>query len=448
MVINNYQFSRSLRIIGAKDPTWVIRYVYYAFIFSIPFEMVNAGSEESNFSLAKIAGFIFIMSTPLQPRLCFKFPPGVFWCFALHLYIYAILGYLQNSEFTSLIISQLCTLIQMLLLFWISYNLMRYEQVSKGTLVALAASCILLSFLQVLGFTGEIEANNRASVFGENPNVLGTVLSLGLLVLLGLAHSRKEIALTVRLFLLLCYGILGITIIRSGSRGAIVALMLSLLIFLLHGRDIRYKIKSALIILLIGSALSVVSYQIDFVRERWESTFIQGDTAGRDKIFDAAWELYLEKPWTGWGPVHNLFELGARLGLETRNPHNSYLMILTETGLLGAIPFFVGIWLCWRAAWEARGCPQGVLPVALMFFFLVVNVKGTYITDKFFWIVLAYALASGNSAALLKRRKISTPALHIAPGTVRRRMVLGSAKTARFTRSASSGAPPASFLGA
>ena len=81
---------------------------------------------------------------------------------------------------------------------------------------------------------------------------------------------------------------------------------------------------------------------------------------------------------------------------ETR--HNLYLWILKETGLLGAIPFFIGLWLCWRSVWKARGSAQGTLPLACLVFMLVINMNGTYLYYKLFWLVLAYALASGGYA--------------------------------------------------
>ena len=71
-------------------------------------------------------------------------------------------------------------------------------------------------------------------------------------------------------------------------------------------------------------------------------------------FFSAAWEMFLEKPLIGWGPANNISELGSRLGLGSAigMPHNVYLWLLTETGLLGTVPFLAGLWLCWRRGME------------------------------------------------------------------------------------------------
>src|SRR5262249_31837882 len=139
--------------VGANSPMWIIRCAYYAFIFSLPFETVDVGLDRSVVSLSKVIGYTFTMVTLLQPPLCFKFPPKAFWCFMIHLCVVALMGILQDPLFYSEIIIQIYTQTQLLILFWISYNLMRHEQIAKGTLWALAVSCLVLAILQVGGIT-------------------------------------------------------------------------------------------------------------------------------------------------------------------------------------------------------------------------------------------------------------------------------------------------------
>jgi O-antigen ligase len=107
--------------------------------------------------------------------------------------------------------------------------------------------------------------------------------------------------------------------------------------------------------------------------------------------------MFLEKPVLGWGPVANTYELALRIG-ERERPlraaHNAVLELVTATGVVGAIPFLVGAWLCARAAWRSRRGPHGVLPLALFGSVLISNMSGDWIAAKLIWIVLAYALAS------------------------------------------------------
>jgi O-antigen ligase len=104
----------------------------------------------------------------------------------------------------------------------------------------------------------------------------------------------------------------------------------------------------------------------------------------------------------GWGPIHHYYELGSRLGLlaRGRDTHNLFLWILTEVGVMGAIPFFTGLWLCGYAAWQARYTVQGILPLAMIACLLIANMAGTWHNRKIFWIVLSYALASQSYAGM------------------------------------------------
>jgi hypothetical protein len=176
----------------------------------------------------------------------------------------------------------------------------------------------------------------------------------------------------------------------------VVAAAGSLLIFFLSGKSLAMKLKFALIALAAIVALAWASYRIDVVRIRWERTFYDQSFAGRERIFPEAMAMILEKPLIGWGPINHYYELGSRLGLETRDEHNLYLWLLAEVGLFGAIPFLIGLWLCWRAAWGARSGIQGVLPVVMLLFLLVSGLKGTAHKGKLFWVVLSFAMASAS----------------------------------------------------
>src|SRR5262249_1166856 len=167
----------------SKDPKWIIRCMYYAFIASLPFETADIGAGGT--SLPKLVAFAFIAVTLLQPRLCFKFAPKAFWYFTIHLCVVALMGMLQDPVFYSRITAQLWMHTQLLILFWVSYNLVQYEWIGKGTLWALAISCLVLALLQALGSASIMTGGGRVSALRENPNSLATVLSLGLIALVG-----------------------------------------------------------------------------------------------------------------------------------------------------------------------------------------------------------------------------------------------------------------------
>lgn len=379
----------------------IIRYAYYAFIFSIPFESIALA--DNFLSVSKVPGLFFGLTAFLRPRVCFRRPPQAFWCFFWYLSVVVMMAPFQEPQFTSQIISRLLTLTQLLLLFWTSYNVMCDERVVKGTLLTLIISCTIVAVLMFVGL-GNSPYEDRDTALGWNPNALATMLSSGLVGIVGLAFGRRTRELKVLLLMAACSGVLAMQIVRTGSRGALIALIVALLAFpLKKTKSLSSKIQLVLIGVLAIGFLAWTSYRSELVRERWEATFATGDTAGRDTIFAQAWNMFLEKPLLGWGPLSNVYELGSRVGLPFRDPHNLYLWVLTETGLFGAIPFFIGLWLCLRAAWKARDGLQGVLPLSMILCLLINNMKGTSLSSKLFWIVLAYALAGAYHATSRKQ---------------------------------------------
>jgi O-antigen ligase len=301
---------------------------------------------------------------------------------------------------TEAIIIPLFTQAQLLVLFWISCNLLRSERLMKGTLLALAFSSIILSALVMIGATAAPE-EGRASAFGENPNTLATVLSFGLLALVGLGYGLRNNEKRFRIFACITAPLLLIAVVRTGSRGNLLALVLALFALIIKPHALRANLKAAFVVLMAVTVLSFAAYQFELVRGRWERTFQEGDTAGREEIFATAWEMFLQSPLIGWGPDNHLSELGSRLGGVRRDPHNLYLWILNETGLLGAILFFSGLWLCWRSAWKARRTTQGVVPLAMLVYLLLANLTGTGHLNKFFWLMLAYTVAAGVHGTVL-----------------------------------------------
>ncbi len=114
-----------------------------------------------------------------------------------------------------------------------------------------------------------------------------------------------------------------------------------------------------------------------------------------------------EKPLLGWRPVVLWYELGTR----TRSPfivrdaHNLFLHLLLEVGLLGAMPFLIGLGLCVRAAWTARVRSLGLFPLVWLITMIAANMSDTMLSTKSLWLVLILSLALGASTVKQYKRK-------------------------------------------
>ena len=421
----------------AGTAKWMIRYTFYALVFSLPFEeaLIAGGA-----TLPKLFGVALAGVALLQPKICYSFPPKAFRWFLAYLLVHVLYGgYLiltppNVPEFTETFIRSAFRLVQLGFLFWLSYNLLRDDQIAKGALWAFAVATILLSALQIVGITSDVSGTGRMTAFDGNPNGLATVLSLGLIALFGLAYGRVQNDWKERAVFWLASGIIAIAIVKTGSRGAIVAIAGTLMVFFLNGKTIGAKLKFGALVLASLVLLVVASYQIDAVRVRWEQAFYEESLGGRERIFPAAVDMILDSPAIGWGPIVHLWELGPRLGLPMRDEHNSYLYLLAEVGIVGALPFFIGLWLCLRSAWRARRRLAGFVPLLMLMFILLLSVKGTLHHRKYYWLVLAYALAASTYTARPKYLNVTVLTNHHRASETRKQERLARSRFHRARR--------------
>lgn len=393
------EFSETHAELKSNYPIAVIRWLFYAFIFSLTFE--TAGEDIGLIEPPTVVGGLLVLSTLLQPGLFLRWPPKGFWCFIIYLYLFVTMGLLEPSSYRSLFVHDATVLFQLTLLAWIAFNLMRNTATAEKALLTLAIACSLLSLLQLLGVAhsavdpkGTIQ---RAAAFGFHPNHLARILVLGMLALVGVLYSRRQNISRPLLIAAPSLVVLAAVLIQTGSRGAILALGLALLVFALRKGSFGKKAINIAGLLVLLGLLALAAFSSDVMRSRFEETIEDGDLARRELIYPTAWEMFKEKPLLGWGPVSSVYELGMRLGHpeeETKNPHNLILYGLVTSGLLGSFPLFLGIGFAALAAWKARNSVHGMLPLAMVIAVFAANMSGVWLFNKLHWLVMAYALAA------------------------------------------------------
>ncbi len=382
-----------------QRPICVIRWLFYLFIFSLAFETVG-----ESIGLIEpptiVLGFLLV-TILLQPGLFLRWPPKAFWCFIVYIYVFVAMGLSEPAAYRSLFVHDATVLTQLTVLGWLAFNIMRDRETALRGLLALALACSLLGVLQLSGLAhSTIEAKGsvvRAAAFGLHPNHLARIIVLGMLALIGTLYARKQKSTQLILIISSCLVMLGAVLLQTGSRGAILALGLGLVMFALRKGSLKKKTLNILGLLLLLGILALAAFQSDVMRSRFEETIEDGDLARRELIYPTAWGMFKERPLLGWGPVTSVYELGMRLGHpeeEVKNPHNLILYGIVTSGLLGSFPLFLGIGLAMVAAWKARSGPHGMLPLAMVIAVLAANMSGVWLFNKLHWLIMAYALAS------------------------------------------------------
>lgn len=395
----------------------VVRWAFFALIFSIPFEVPEAGLP---LEVTTITCSIFLLATLLQPRLCFRPPPRAFWFFVLYLYVYIVLVIWHSSGYRSAELQRdqaklLFLFFQLILMCWAGCNIMREERTAKAALLTFAAACTILAVVHLSGVartTIEVGSNvSRLSTLGQNPNMLGRHLAIGLLALLGLAYGRRKAAFRPAFLAWPVVIVIMVALASTGARGSVLALGAGLLVFALGGKSGRQRLRNVVVVLLAVGFCVWVSVRSETMEQRFLRTIDEGSMSQREHLYPAAWKMFLDRPLTGWGPTLNMWELGSRVGERDhpfRDTHNLLLEVLTVTGVIGAIPFVMAIVLCMCAAWRARQGLEGVLPLAMMVAILVSNVGANLHYDKLFWLLLAYVLASDSQFLRTRSPRLAT----------------------------------------
>ncbi|WP_049580659.1 O-antigen ligase family protein [Streptomyces sp. SBT349] len=300
-----------------------------------------------------------------------------------------------------------------------------------GALVALALAQGAVGVLQYATGTGAsyLGQNVRAvGTFGPlNVMSMATVVSYGLIVALalGLAPPRSA-PRWWRPAALACATLLAVPLAFSFSRGAWLATGAAVVaVVVLAGFRIA---RRTLLMLLAGGGLLAggAAFGSGMVSERLGSI---GDVTGtpdqsvidRYAMWDAALSMWRQDPWTGTGPKgfsehrdsHAPLALssgsdtaGAGHGYqrqELESPHNMYLLLLSEQGLLGATAL-AGGWAallggCLRRLRRARSPDVGLIATGLLVWstvnFLYADIGGpaTVLTAVAFGLAAWWAFA-------------------------------------------------------
>jgi len=399
------------RAIGRAQPSWLLRATFIAFVSSLPFEAALQFGDERLVSIPRLLGYLVFAVALLQPRLCFGTAPRALWWFGLYLLVEVVSGSFSELMAWEDLFDNVRRVIQFLLLLLIGYNLFRYDRVVRWCLWGFGFGCVAMSALLAAGVgAGEYHnAPGRETIFGVGPNTLGATIALGAVALIGMVYGRGGVRPLMKACVWGGFIILAIAVARTGSRGSLLAMTLGLLTLVASRGSTRMRIRNVLMVMMAFGLCAIITISFTSTAQRWQSTLEEGDTSGRDVIFRSAWQMFKERPILGWGPAVNQAELGYRLDRPRRDTHNLLLWLLTEVGLVGTLPFCVAVALAVRGAWRGRKGTQGLVPLALVVAVLTTNLSGTNHGLKWFWVILAYALASetyvrGRSVARSNRR--------------------------------------------
>jgi len=369
---------------------WFVRVSFYLFVLSIPFEMPNRSIP---IEIPTLTACIFLLATFTQLSV-YRRIPGAFIWFTAYLWVFGLSTLVNRGEHTDLIAIQFLSHLQLLFILWAAVNMLRDRRTLRGTLLIFALAVAMRAGGQLLHIattaTPLWTGGERLSMLGQNANLSAIILSAGFITVL---------TMRPRLLAWPIGAVIGMALIQTGSRGGLACAVGGVMVLLLQGKTTWHRLRSIIFGVVVVLGLAVAAWQSEMFRARLLAAD-EGSLAGREHIYPVAIDMISEKPLLGWGPTENQYEIAKRIGEEKkdrRDAHNILLELLSATGILGAIPFLIGMSLCIGGAWRARKGPLHMFPLAFLATVLIGCISGTWIASKILWLAFSIALAAGGA---------------------------------------------------
>jgi O-antigen ligase len=198
-------------------------------------------------------------------------------------------------------------------------------------------------------------------------------------------------------------------VLASGSRGGVVLIVVSLWLMFVATAPRAAAVSTCVLVLAAGSAWQAFEQhqeQLPFAIRRAVS-FTETDSYdlhdlshGRANQVEAWGTVFVEHPVFGVGlDQFRLYVARLVVGAKAQEMHNSYLAVLAETGLVGALIMFSLLATVLsrsvafaRAAWRARGPDAFGIAAAMVVSYGALLLYGMFqygLRQRYFWLVVA-----------------------------------------------------------
>lgn len=284
-------------------------------------------------------------------------------------------------------------LISYIALYLLVINFVDSEDRFNWFIYAFLVGCFFMNSLAIIAFLKQdFYYFYRMSLLGLNPNGFAVLLCLAIFCLWYIFGSKlKKYFHKILLILITIYFLFGV--IFAQSRGAWIALVICFPIYFLIGKQkISKKIfLIVLVLLLIISILIMIviifpEYSMKLYDRLMTIRNPREAASIRPYIWSVALEEWKKNPIWGIG----LFNFSSVYIID---PHNIYVAILCELGLIGLI---IWIFLLFSLYKIAKSNKYRSLTISILLFLIIVGFKGIYYTNPTYWYMFAIISVTQN----------------------------------------------------
>jgi O-antigen ligase len=306
-----------------------------------------------------------------------------------------------ESSLSGLASSWISTFVQLWILGWLARRVIQSEDNHRLVMVILVTG-ILVSAFSVIQQTrlGIFDLTDRATGLSGGANTAARYFAYGIILLVFL-QSQKTVNSFWRLIAFIGIGILMVAIFYTGSRSGVIVLGVALILlakrFLIgrRGSWMLLLIFVAGIVWFWVQAAGTVMDPKGFLNSILNGT----DTVGyRYNLWKAGWLMWIDHPLTGVGignyGVYLLKYWSASYLPKVFTPHNTYVQVLAETGIIGIILFTAIIVLALKNFWQRARFGEAQFADANWIWFVVLivlllgGISKTDIVDKLLWFMI------------------------------------------------------------
>ena len=367
-------------------------------IFTIPFE--NTLPVASSATISKIIGLatagLWISLLGLKARIRRPHP--------FHIMVFLFVLWNAASVYWSIdidaTVSRLITYLQLIGLIYIIWDMyLTIEKLKSGLQAYVLGAYVSVGstiFNYIRGVSIETGGTiGRYTAAGFDANDLSLILALAVPPAWYLATCKSEGKLS-QILKIVNYAYVPLSlfsVLLTASRGSSISFSIAFLYILLSFSRMRIMMR-ILIFIILFSTLSVLPSFIpssSFERISSSSSELRtGNFGGRGKIWIAGFNIFLEHPFIGIGSAS--FRYANRYD---KSPHNTYLAIGAELGLIGLTLFLIILFIVFHSAiyqskWESK------LWLILLLVWAVGAFTLTWAHRKPTLLFMSFIVASGN----------------------------------------------------
>lgn len=314
------------------------RLLLYLFLFFIPLETLLVLPIYG--TMAKFTGVllfgVFILSWINQNNKI-KYTREFFWMFIY--FIWVLVGYIWVIDI-DLYIQRGITLMQLIAMCFVIYNIVETERIMDSSFYAYLMGVGLGIFFVIKDYLNNVSRYSieigRYSMEGYDPNYLAITIVIGISLATYLVEINKN---KINQYGLYSFQALCIyAVVLTGSRTGLVSIVVALLLSVVMGTK-THKAKAVYIIFMTCVILFIINNIPETIYERMCSIKFQllhGSMAQRRDIWDEVLCLIKDKPMTGYGYGNLISVMWQKYNI-AKQAHNTYLSLIAETGVIGAI---------------------------------------------------------------------------------------------------------------